>query len=244
MLRSRIIPSLLIDNDELVKTVCFDNPKYVGDPINAVRIFNEKKVDELMIFDISVTREKKKINFNLLKDIASEARMPLCYGGGVTSAEDAKKIISIGFEKVSISSAFFKNKEIILEIANLVGVQSLVLTLDIKKIDNKFFIFTNSGKDQVNEDLKQILTDLNNFNIGELVVNSINGDGTLAGFDMELASFIRSYIKSPVTFLGGIGSTRDMTDLISRIGIVGIGVGSFFLFNGPFRAVLISYKKP
>lgn len=244
MLRSRIIPSLLIEDDELVKTVSFKNPKYVGDPINAVRIFNEKNVDELMIYDISVSRNGKDINFDLLRDIALEARMPLCYGGGIKNVSHAQNLISLGFEKISISSAYFLNESIISDISQAIGVQSVVLTLDIRKTSDGYSIFTSNGDLMVFNCLQTFLEKLDQDSIGELVINSIDGDGNYSGFDINLAQLVREYTVTPVTYLGGIGSLEHMKELINEIGTIGIGVGSFFTFHGPFRAVLISYNKP
>lgn len=246
MLRSRIIPSLLLQNGGLVKTRKFGEPKYVGDPINAVKIFNEKEVDELVFFDIDASAKRKAPDLGLLKNIATESRMPMCYGGGVDSAVMASRIINIGFEKVSISAAALRRPQLICEMAQAIGSQSVVVTLDVNR--NKLFpgytIFTHNGQEKVKVDLLEFCQKAVDLGAGEIVINSIDRDGEMKGYDLDLANNIRQQVSCPLTFLGGAGSTADMQALIDEVGVVGAAAGSMFVFKGIYRAVLISYTRP
>jgi cyclase len=243
MLRPRIIPCLLIHNKGLVKTVNFKNPKYVGDPINAVRIFNEKEVDEIIVLDIDATVKNKEPDYNLIKNLAAECRMPLCYGGGIKNVDQAKKLISLGAEKVAISSAAIENPSLIKNISNAVGSQSVVIVLDIKKtgIFKKYEIFTHNGKYKTGKSPRDFVKLMEKNGAGEIVINSIDKDGTMNGFDIELASEIRNSIDLPMTILGGAGSIKHIADIIKVFGIIGIAVGSLFVFKGVYKAVLINY---
>lgn len=244
MLRSRYIPILLIEDGELTKTRQFQEGIYVGDPINAIRIFNEKHVDELGLFDISATKNGSPIDFELLKDIAVNANMPLTYGGGVKSVEDATKIISLGFEKVSISSAFFDTPEILNKISSEVGAQSVAVCLDVRKVSNDYIIFTHRGTMKVKLSLLKTLELLEKNPIGEIIINSIDRDGTFAGYDMELASIVRKNTSVNITLLGGCKDVDNIAELEKQIGVCGCAVGSFYTFVGKNNAVLLNYSKP
>ena len=245
MLRSRIIPFLLFQDNKLVKPIKYKNSKYVGDPLNAVKIFNEKIADELSIYDITATK-KNEINFSLLEKIAKEARMPLCYGGGIHKVEDAMSVIRLGFEKISIGSSVINNPGIIQEIASKVGSQSVVITFDVKfnKKEKKYQVFINNGVDKVSGDLIDLCNQCVGYGAGEIVVSSIDREATKIGYDLELAEMLYKELPIPVTIVGGCGSVEDMQKLISITGVIGVGVGEYFLFKGPFRAVLINYQKP
>ena len=179
MLRPRIIPCLLVQDEGLVKTVRFDNPKYVGDPLNAVRIFNEKEVDEIMVLDINATVNNTEPNYELIRALASECRMPLCIGGGVKTIEQIENLISLGVEKVAISSAALENPAIIREAANRVGSQSVVVVLDVKKtgILRKYELFTHNGKKSTSLRPVEFAKEAESFGAGEIVINSIDCDG-------------------------------------------------------------------
>lgn len=243
MLRSRIIPCLLVHKKGLVKTVNFKDPKYVGDPINAVKIFNEKEVDELMVIDIDATVEGREPDFEMIKNIAVECRMPFCYGGGVKTVAHAKKIISLGAEKVAISAAALQNTKLLKEIADAVGIQSVVVEIDMKK--KKFFggyeIVTHNGKKSADIKLERFLKELNEIGIGELVINSVDEDGKMSGYDFKLFDMIRKETDMPMTILGGAGSIEDIRNAIERYQTIGVSAGSLFVFKGKYRAVLISY---
>lgn len=245
-LRSRIIPCLLMQDGGLVKTRQFGDPKYVGDPINAVKIFNEKAVDELSIYDIDATARGRGPDFDHLRSIAVESRMPLCYGGGVRSAADAVELIKIGFEKVSVSAAALERPELIREMADAVGRQSVVVTIDVKKAGllGRLGIFTHNGRRPTKLKLADVLPQAQELGAGEIVINNIDRDGMMQGYDLDLARQLREAVDIPVTMLGGAGDVAHMRELIDTIGTCGASAGSLFVFNGIYRAVLISYARP
>ncbi|THB73269.1 MAG: imidazole glycerol phosphate synthase subunit HisF [Gammaproteobacteria bacterium] len=243
MLRPRIIPCLLIHNKGLVKTVKFGNPKYVGDPINAVRIFNEKEVDELIVLDIDATVEGREPDYTLIRNLASECRMPLCYGGGVTSVEQIERIVSLGVEKVAVSSAVIANPKLVSDAAKRVGSQSVVVVLDVKKtgILRRFEVFTHNAKKKTGLNPVDFAHHLEQLGAGEIVINSIEFDGEMKGYDNDLIEKIRNVITLPLTTLGGAGSLKDIEKVIQKFGIIGAAAGSLFVFKGKYRAVLINY---
>ena len=242
MLRPRIIPCLLVHNKGLIKSVKFNNYKYVGDPINAVKIFNEKVADELMLIDIDATSNDTEPDYKMIEKIASECRMPLCYGGGIKNANQVKKIFSLGVEKIAISSIAIINPQIISEFSSMVGSQSVVVILDIKKsIFGKYQIYINNGKKLINTNLEEFISNLEKLGAGEIVLNSIDNDGTMNGYDFNLVSQIRKNTKLPITILGGAGSIEDIGALIKNFGIIGAAAGSLFVFKGIYNAVLINY---
>jgi len=245
MLRSRIIPCLLVHNKGLVKTVGFKDAKYVGDPINAVKIFNEKEVDELIVLDIDATVENRPPNYEMIKNLATECRMPFCYGGGITTVEQSKKIIELGAEKIAISSAAVNNPIIIKQIGEAIGVQSVVVIIDLKKrsklLGGGYDIYTNNGKIKAKVKLNEFIDILNKIGVGEIVVNSIDNDGTMNGYDDAIISLFREKTNYPMTVLGGAGSLDDIKLLISKYKIIGAAAGSLFVFKGKYKAVLINY---
>jgi cyclase len=223
----------------------FDNPKYVGDPINAVKIFNEKEADELIVLDIDATREKRPPNFELIKKLAVECRMPFCYGGGVTTVEQAKRIINLGVEKVAISSAGIADLNLLKDIGNTIGVQSVVLVLDVAKREllGDYELYLENGRKRTNIKLKDFLKNLSDIHLGELVINSIDRDGTLKGYDYKLLDMVRESVDVPLTVIGGAGDLKDIKELISRYKIIGAAAGSLFVFKGRYKAVLINYPE-
>ena len=243
MLRSRIIPCLLVHKKGLVKTVNFKEPKYVGDPINAVKIFNEKEVDELIVLDIDATVDGREPDFEMIKNLAVECRMPFCYGGGVRSVEHAKKIISLGAEKVALSSAALENTSLLEQIGRAVGIQSVVVVLDVrkKKLFGGYDIMTHNGKKKSDIKLADFLGRLSQIGIGELVINSIDDDGKMQGFDFKLFDLVREQTEMPMTIIGGAGKLDDLHQAVNRYGTIGVGAGSLFVFKGKYRAVLINY---
>ena len=247
MLRPRIIPTLLVHKKGLVKTEAFKQSKYVGDPINAVKIFNEKEADELMILDIDATRLRYEPKFDLISKISAECRMPLCYGGGIKSPEHAEKIIDMGVEKVAISSAVIENPSLIKEISSAVGSQSVVAIIDVKKnkgIFNKAYeVFTLNGTKKASASLEDLVAEFQENGVGEIVINSIDNDGEMRGYDIELAKKIKNIIKVPKTFLGGAGSIEHIIELYKAIGLTGSAAGSLFVFKGKYKAVLINYPE-
>jgi cyclase len=242
MLRPRIIPSLLIHDKGLVKTVNFKNPKYVGDPINAVKIFNEKGVDELAIFDIDASALGKEPDYKLIENLALQSRMPLCYGGGVKTVQQAQKIFSLGIEKIAVSSAICQNPNLITDIANKVGSQSVIAVLDVKKkLLGGYEVYINNGKNATGIDALQFVEKLEALGAGEIIINSIDQDGMMKGYDVNLIDKVRQKITIPLTVLGGAGSIEDIKKVIKAHGIIGVAAGSLFVFKGKYKAVLINY---
>lgn len=246
MLRSRVIPCLLVKNKGLVKTVNFGNPKYVGDPINAVKIFNEKEVDELMVLDIDGTVKGQEPDYEMIRNLAAECRMPFCYGGGIKTVEQAARIISLGVEKIAISSAAIENPKLVQAIATAVGSQSVVVVLDVKKKGflGHYGVFTHNGKKDTRKDPIKFAQEIEQLGVGEIVINSIDNDGLMKGYDQEIFKMVRNAVGVPLTLLGGAGHIDHIKNLIDEYKIVGAAAGSLFVFKGVYRAVLINYQKP
>lgn len=251
MLRSRIIPCLLVHDKGLVKTLKFsvENGKYVGDPINAVKIFNEKQVDEIMVIDIDATVEGREPDYEMIKNVATECRMPLCYGGGVKTVEQVRKIIKLGAEKVAVSSAALENSDLLRQMSEAVGAQSVVLVLDIMKKKSlfggtRYEVFTHNGKKKTGKKLYDFLEEIKDMPYGELVINNIDLDGVMTGYDLEMCDKVRELTEVPLTFLGGAGSYDDLKTLVDRYKVIGAAAGSIFVFKGKYKAVLIQYPLP
>lgn len=243
MLRPRIIVSLLIKDKGLVKTINFKDAKYLGDPINAVRIFNEMEVDELMVMDIDATINSTEPDFKMIENLAAECRMPICYGGGIKTKEQAQRIISLGVEKVAISSAAINNPALISEIAGEAGSQSVIAVIDVKKkkLSSNYEVWIHNGRKRVDKCPIEFAQQLESLGVGEIVVNSIDRDGTMKGYDLTVIDKIRKSITVPMTVLGGVGSLRDIGNLIDNYGIIGAGASSLFVFKGIYKAVLLNY---
>lgn len=243
MLRPRIIPCLLVHDGGLVKTLHFDNPKYVGDPINAVKIFNEKETDELIVLDIDASVRNVEPNFKLIAQLAVECRMPLCYGGGVKTVDQAKRIVGLGAEKVAMSSAALQDPKLISAVAREIGSQSVVVVADVRqqKHGGDYEVLTHNGRRQTGQTVVEAARLAESSGAGEIVVNSIDNDGKMKGYDLTLAAKVRAAVRLPMTMLGGAGSLADMGKLIECCGVVGAAAGSLFVFKGPYRAVLINY---
>ena len=233
----------MVKDKGLVKTVNFQNPKYVGDPINAVRIFNEKEVDELIVLDIYATLEKREPDYNMIEQLAGECRMPLCYGGGIKTVEQAQRIIELGVEKVAISSAASENPELISRLADTIGNQSVVVVLDVKERSpgDMYEIWTHNGRKATGRCPAESALQMEALGAGEIVINAIDNDGVMKGYDFALVDIIRKTISVPLTVLGGAGSLQDVGRLINKYGAIGAAAGSLFVFKGVYRAVLINY---
>jgi imidazole glycerol-phosphate synthase subunit HisF len=241
MRRVRVIPVLLLQKGGLVKSVKFKDHKYVGDPINAVKIFNEKEVDEIVVLDISATAEKRPPNLSQVKDLASEAFMPLAYGGGITSLQEIKELITCGVEKVVLNTAAYKNPSLITEGAKWVGSQSIVVSIDVKKnIWGKYKVHVQSGSKQIETDVLTYAKQAEEAGAGEIFLNSIDKDGTFEGYDELLIQMVASAVHIPVVAIGGAGQIRDFTNAVHK-GASAVAAGSLFVFQRPHRAVLISY---
>lgn len=243
MLRSRIIPCLLMKQGALVKTTQFDNPKYVGDPLNTVRILNEKMVDELIIVDIDATVSGNAPDFLMIGNIAAECRMPLCYAGGIKSIEHIERIISLGVEKVALGSAAVETPELISVAAKRLGTQSVVVVLDVKKsaAGDSYEVFTHNGKKATGRELSDVAMTAASLGAGEILINSVENDGVMCGYDYRVVSAVKSTVNLPLTVLGGARGISDCFELFRRFGVIGAAAGSIFVFKGKFRAVLIQY---
>lgn len=242
MLRKRVIPCLLLKDGGLVKTINFNKPKYLGDPVNAIRIFNEKEVDELVLLDISANREGREPDYETLAEIAGECFMPICYGGGITTFEQAKKIFSYGVEKISINSAAINNIQLITDISNHFGSQSVVCSIDCKRnLWGRYSVFDASIMRSTGVSPVEWAARVERAGAGEILLNSVNRDGTMSGFDIPLIDAVVSTVNVPVIACGGAGSRADLMEPFEKTAVSAVAAGSFFVFHGKHRAVLISY---
>ena len=243
MLKNRVVPSLLLKNGGLVKTTKFDVPKYIGDPINAIRIFNTKEVDELMVLDIDASKLKKEPNYALIEQFAGECFMPLCYGGGIRNVEQASRIFKLGVEKVCLQTAVLDNINLIRELADRFGSQSVVVSVDVKKDWlNRPKLYQSSTSQNSNMNWLTFVKQAVNAGAGEILLNAVDRDGTLQGPDLSLIQQASSEISAPLIALGGIGSLKDIKDAVAA-GASAVAAGAFFVFHGPHRAVLITYPE-
>ncbi len=240
--RPRVIPVLTIIDEDLVKTTQFKNPRYLGDPINAVKIFNEKMVDELCVLDIGASKNETPINFKLLETIASQAFMPLSYGGGIKSLEDVKKILKMGFEKVIINSAFNLEPELIKEASDFAGSSSIVLGVDIKPNRfNKYHVYTESGSKKLNIDLESYIQEGIKLGCGEILLNSIDRDGMMTGYPIDLISKLVNTVDVPMIVCGGAGTIEDLSLAVNEAKVSAVAAGSLFVYYGKQKAVLINF---
>jgi cyclase len=242
MLSYRVIPVLLLQNKGLVKTKQFKNPVYVGDPINAIRIFNEKEVDELVFLDIDASKLRKKPDFKLIGNIASECFMPLGYGGGITEIDDIKRLFQIGVEKIILNTVALSNPKIVSEAARLAGNQSVVVSIDVKKNwTGKRKVYSHSNEMVQNEQPLEFALHMQEMGAGEIILNSVNNDGMMNGYDLELIRQFSSKLEIPVVACGGAGSYEHFKQAIHEAGASAVAAGSMFVFHGPLRGVLINY---
>jgi len=241
MIRPRVIPALLLKGQGLVKTVKFKDPKYLGDPINIVRIFNDKEVDELIFLDITATNEKRRPPFEALSKITSECFMPLGYGGGIRSLEDVRTLLGLGVEKVILNTAAAEMPELVTEAAAYAGSQAVVISIDVKRsLLGKYEVFTHSGLQGTGLDVVRHAQEMERRGAGELFVNSIDRDGTMQGYDLDLVRRVAQAVNIPVVACGGAGKVEHLAEAI-RAGASAAAAGSMFVFQGPLRGVLISY---
>ncbi len=243
MLAIRVIPTLLLKNSGLVKGVNFKNHKYVGDPINAVKIFNEKEVDELVFLDVSATNENREPDYRLIEDIASEAFIPFGYGGGITNIKQVKKIIRLGVEKVIINTSAINDLTLITDAAKFAGSQSVVVSIDTKKnFLGKYRVATNSGLTLTKLDPIELAVACEKAGAGEVMLTSIDNEGTSKGYDLDLINKICTSITIPVVASGGAGSLEHFKQAIDS-GASAVAAGSYFIFHGRHKAVLITYPE-
>lgn len=243
MLKTRIIPSLLIKNGGLVKTVKFKNDKYVGDPINAIKIFNDKEVDELIVLDISATK-RQSIDYGLLARINKEAFMPMGYGGGIKTLDDISRIIGTGYEKVVLNTSAVEDPNIIEHAARLCGSQSVVVCIDVKKdLFGRYRVYKHSKHKNSNIDVCQWAQEVAKRGAGEIILNNVDKEGTFTGYDNKLISMVSSIVKVPVVAMGGASCIDDFRLAVKDGGASAVAAGSMFVFHGPHRAVLITYPE-
>ena len=240
MALKRVIPVMLISNRRLVKGVSFSKYKYVGDPINAIKIFNEKCVDEIIILDINAS--KSSPDYDFIEKLANESFMPLCYGGGIKTLSSAKRILSLGVEKISIQSAAINNLSFIQELSECFGSQSIVLSIDVKKsFLSNYALYNSSNKKLIKKiDIKKYIHSAISLGVGEVLLCSVNKEGSMAGPDLDLIKNYSNIISVPLIISGGIGSTDDIYQYFNH-GADAVAIGAFSVFHGKHRAVLISY---
>jgi len=242
MITNRIIPCLLLSNNALVKTVKYKDPGYIGDPINAIRIFNEKEVDELIFLDIHASSHDQRPNFRLIAEIATECFMPVSYGGGVASLENAQRIFQLGIEKISLNSVIFDNPGFVSEMAKQFGSQAVIASIDVKKDNNgNHEVYKKNGKIATGWDPGELAKHVENLGAGEILLNSIDHDGTQSGYDINLIKNVSDSIGIPVIACGGAGTILDFVDAIRLGGASACAVGSMVVYFGKNRAVLINF---
>jgi cyclase len=241
----RVLPCLLLRGSGLVKTVRFKNPTYIGDPRNAVRIFNEREVDELVLFDITASVAGGPPQFQLIEEIVSEAFMPVAYGGGLRTIDDARKVLALGVEKVIFCTAAIENPALIEETARVFGSQSVLVCIDVgTTLFGRREVYTHGGRKRARTDPVQCARQMESAGAGELIVNSIDRDGTMSGFDIELIRSVAGAVRVPVIACGGAGTLHDLREATTAGGASAVAAGSFFVFHGKHRAVLINYPEP
>ena len=242
MLATRVMPCLLIRNGALVKTIRFKHTSYVGDPVNSVRIFNEKEVDELVILDITATPDRKGPPFALIEEIAGECFMPLSYGGGIENVGDAQTLFSLGVEKVILNSAAVANPSLISQLADRFGIQSIVVSIDAKK---KFFgryeVLIQGGRKKTGLSPVEHAARVTQLGAGELLLTSIDNDGVMQGYDLTLLDAVASAVDVPVIACGGAGRLEDFNQAVNSAGASAVAAGSMVVYQGPNRAVLINF---
>lgn len=242
MLKTRIIPCLLLQNRRLVKTIKFKKIIYVGDPINTVKIFNTKEVDELIFLDIGVSKKNEKPNFALIRNIATECFMPFCYGGGIRTIDDIKKIFSLGAEKVSINSYILENPHFIKQASEVFGSQSIVASIDVKKtLWGHYKVYDNRKRKIKDRSPVDFAVEMEKMGAGEIFLNSVDRDGKMESYDIGLIKEVSTSVNIPVIACGGAGKLADFVDAIKVGHASAVAAGSFFIFNKKYRAVLITY---
>jgi cyclase len=241
--RPRIMPVLLMQDDGLLyKTQKFKDPKYVGDPRIAVKIFNDKGADEIVLLDIMATAQKRTPNFKLIEEIASEAFMPMAYGGGITKFEDAKTLFSLGVEKVILNSAVFENPKLLRQIADFCGISSVVCSIDARKdFFGRWHVYSHGGKRKMPVDPVTHARAMEAAGAGEIIINAIDRDGTFQGYDVDLCRVVAEAVSIPVIACGGAAHVRDCVNIVKQTSVSAASAGSIFVFQGPHRAVLIKF---
>lgn len=241
MYSNRIIPCLLIDDEDLVKTRKFKNPIYLGDPINTAKIFNDKEVDELILLDIGCSKNGRDINYELIEEIVSECFMPICYGGGIKHISQADRLFRLGIEKISVNSHNFESLQLIEEISGKYGSQSVLMSVDIKSnFWNKKRVFKSKSNEFVEEEILEFIEKGIISGAGEILITSVDREGEMKGMDYEIIQTISDQFNVPLVFNGGVGSIEHIVEGF-RSGANAIAIGSYFVFKSEARGILISY---
>jgi cyclase len=245
MLRTRVIPCLLLKGKGLIKTIRFSNTSYIGDPINTVKIFNTKEVDELIILDIGATPNGDKPCFKLISDLAGECFMPLSYGGGIQDLDDVKRIFDLGVEKIVLNSYAEENPRFVEKVSSLFGSQSVVISIDVKRnIFGKYVMYTCGGKKKSKIDIEEYVVIIQEMGAGEIFLNSIDRDGTMQGYDLDLIKRVTKLVSIPVIASGGASTVQDFSTAIRQGKASAVAAGSMFVYSGRQRGVLINYPSP
>lgn len=242
MLSTRVIPTLLLRNNGLVKGTQFKNHRYIGDPINAVKIFNEKEVDELVFLDISATANQCEPNYLLIQDIASEAFMPFGYGGGISTTQQIEKLFKLGVEKVIINQAAFHTPHLVNEASRIAGSQSIVVSMDVRKsLLGAYEVYTHNATQRTQQKPVEYARRMQDLGAGELLLCSVNQEGTGMGYDLKLLESVCHAVDIPVVASGGAGKLQDMLDAVHIGRASAVAAGNFFVFHGKLKAVLMTY---
>ncbi|MCL4386720.1 MAG: AglZ/HisF2 family acetamidino modification protein [Cyanobacteria bacterium] len=241
MFSTRIIPLLLLSNDGLVKGVNFKNHRYIGDPINAVQIFNEMEVDELLFLDIAATMQKKGPSLNIIKKIANQCMMPFGVGGGIRTTEKIREILSAGAEKVCLNTEALENPDIVKKASKIFGSQSIMISIDYRRLKGKYEVYSRCGSKLISSNILETVKLMEKYGAGEILLNSIDNDGTMKGYDIETIKIVSESVNIPVIACGGAGCLKDLKKALDLGEASAIAAGSLFVFHGPRRAVLINY---
>lgn len=242
MLRTRVIPCLQLIDDNLVKTVKFDNHGYIGDPINTVRIFNELEVDELCFLDIRASVQGREPNIEILQQIANECFMPLSYGGGVRDFDTAQKILSIGFEKIVLNTAAYRTPALVTQISDYFGAQAVIGSIDVKKnMWGKYQVYINDGKEKIKKDAVEWAKELEQLGVGELLITSMDKDGSWSGYDQDIITKINDVVNIPVIANGGAGSVADIESVVKKCGVSAVALGSMVVYQKKGMGVLVNF---
>ncbi len=240
----RVIPVLLLKNNGLFKTEHFKTPRYIGDPVNAIKIFNDKEVDELIFLDITASKERKEPNLLIIRDIASECFMPLSYGGGVKNTEMIREILNVGVEKISINTEAVRNPKLVHEATKIFGSSTIIVSIDVKKnVFGKYRVYINDGEEKTSLDPIDWAKEVERLGAGEILLNSIDNDGTLSGYDFSLINAVSQSVNIPIVASGGARSISDFVRAVKDCKASAVAAGAFFVYQGKHKAVLITYPE-
>ena len=238
--RPRIIPVLLIDDRDLIKTINFKKPTYLGDPVNALKIFNRKGIDEMAVLDISASKKGLEPDFELLTDMASEAFMPLSYGGGIKTLDQVRKLLAIGYEKVVLNTSLVEDEQLVKDAVALAGSQSVVASIDAKVVNGQYKCVICDGTKVIDMSPVELAKHAEELGVGEIFLNSIDRDGMMQGYDIDLVNQVVNAVDIPVTACGGAGGISDLKDVIENGHAHAAAGGSMFVYYGRLKAVLIT----